>query len=451
VPAWDHVHVIPDQTWRTLPAAQRPSWPDEAAVARVEAELSAMPPLVVAYEVRTMRERFAAVARGEAFLLQAGECAETFERSTARQVRDTLRVLLQMSLVLTYGASLPVVKVARLAGQFAKPRSKDVDAAGLPHYRGDAVNALDVGGRTPDPQRLMRAYTTSASVLNLVRAFAIGGLADLSQVHAWNQDFVRASPAGDRYERMAADVDRALAFFRACGMELQNEAAARTVEIFSSHEALLLEYEAALTRVEDAFPDGPAYALSAHTVWIGERTRQLDGAHIAFAKSVVNPIGVKLGPTATPEEAVAICEAIDPDRVPGRLQLVSRLGAGKVGDLLPPVVEKVRAGGWLPVWTCDPMHGNTYETDTGVKTRAFDDVVAEVRESFAVHRALGTWLGGLHVELTGDDVTECIGGGHDISEADLSGRYETACDPRLNTGQALDLAFLVAETLRDGF
>jgi 3-deoxy-7-phosphoheptulonate synthase len=442
--------VIPDQTWRARTAAQRPSWPDEAAVARVEAELSALPPLVVAPEIRTLRERYAAVSRGEAFLLQAGECAETFEQSTARQIRDTLRVLLQMALVLTYGSALPVVKVARLGGQFAKPRSADLDALGVPNYRGDAVNSLSPDARTPDPTRMMRAYTTSASVLNLVRAFASGGLADLSQVHAWNRDFVRESPSGELYERMAADVDRALAFYKACGMELQNEAAARTVQIFSSHEALLLEYESALTRVEDSAPDGPAYALSAHTLWIGERTRQLDGAHIAFARSVVNPIGVKLGPKATPEEALALCEALDPDREPGRLQLVSRLGAGKVHELLPPVVEKVRAGGWTPVWTCDPMHGNTQETSTGVKTRHFDDVVSEVRESFEVHRGLGTWLGGLHVELTGNNVTECLGGDRDIVEADLAARYETACDPRLNTSQSLELAFLVAEFLRDG-
>jgi 3-deoxy-7-phosphoheptulonate synthase len=442
--------VIPDQTWRARTAAQRPSWPDEAAVARVEAELSALPPLVVAPEIRTLRERYAAVSRGEAFLLQAGECAETFEQSTARQIRDTLRVLLQMALVLTYGSALPVVKVARLGGQFAKPRSADLDALGVPNYRGDAVNSLSPDARTPDPTRMMRAYTTSASVLNLVRAFASGGLADLSQVHAWNRDFVRESPSGELYERMAADVDRALAFYKACGMELQNEAAARTVQIFSSHEALLLEYESALTRVEDSAPDGPAYALSAHTLWIGERTRQLDGAHSAFARSVVNPIGVKLGPKATPEEALALCEALDPDREPGRLQLVSRLGAGKVHELLPPVVEKVRAGGWTPVWTCDPMHGNTQETSTGVKTRHFDDVVSEVRESFEVHRGLGTWLGGLHVELTGNNVTECLGGDRDIVEADLAARYETACDPRLNTSQSLELAFLVAEFLRDG-
>ncbi len=436
------------ELWRQLPAAQQPRWPDPAVLAAVATQLCALPPLVVAGEVRTLRARLGGVARGEAFLLQGGECAETFAGATAARTRDLLKTLLQMSLVLTYGASLPVVKVARLAGQFAKPRSADLDALGLPSYRGDAVNDItpDLATRTPDPTRLLRAYTTSASVLNLVRAFATGGLADLSRVQEWNKDFVARSPAGARYARMAGDVERALAFVDAIGVDLG--ASGHQVELFSSHEALLLEYEAALTRTEDAVPDGPAYDLSAHTVWIGERTRQLDGAHVAFAASVANPIGVKLGPSSTPEDAVALAERLDPDRDPGRLTFVVRMGAGRVTELLPPLVEKVRAGGWLPVWTCDPMHGNTYEAKGGAKTRHFDDVVAEVRGFCAVHADLGTWPGGLHVELTGDDVTECLGGGDAIDEADLDRRYETACDPRLNPGQALELAFLLAEVLQ---
>jgi 3-deoxy-7-phosphoheptulonate synthase len=437
--------------WRDRPAAQQPRWPDPEALARIAADLRAMPPLVVAHEVRTLRARLAGVARGEAFLLQGGHCAETFAGSTANQVRDLLRTLLQMALVLTYGASLPVVKVGRIAGQFAKPRSADTDALGLPSYRGDAVNDItpDPALRVPDPTRLMRAYATSASVLNLIRAFATGGLADLRQVHAWNQDFVRRSPAGERYERMATDVDRALGFMRACGFDLDHDGVAHQVEMYASHEALLLDYEAALTRVEDAHPDGPAYDLSAHTVWLGERTRQLDGAHVAFAAAVANPIGVKLGPTVSPEQAVALAERLDPERDPGRLSFIVRAGAAHVETVLPPVVEKVQAGGWLPVWICDPMHGNTRESANGYKTRHYDDVLAEVQAFFAVHRTLGSWPGGVHLELTGDDVTECLGGGDELDESDLDRRYETACDPRLNTGQALEIAFRIAEMLQE--
>jgi len=436
--------------WRTRPAAQQPPWPDPAALRAVEGELATLPPLVVASEVRTLTQRMASVARGEAFLLQGGHCAETFAGSTANGVRDLVRTLLQMSLVLTYGASLPVVKVGRLAGQFAKPRSSATDALGLLSYRGDAVNALapDPALRTADPQRLVKAYTTSASVLNLVRAFATGGLADLTQVHAWNREFVRGSTAGARYEQMAGDVSRALSFMSAIGLDLAREDAAHGVELYSSHEALLLQYERALTRVEDAAPDGPAYDLAAHTIWLGERTRQLDGAHVAFAAAVANPVGVKLGPSATPEDAVALAEALDPDRTPGRLTFIARMGHAQVTEALPPLVEKVRAGGWLPVWACDPMHGNTRESRGGFKTRHFDDVLAEVAGFFAVHRELGTWPGGLHVEITGDDVTECLGGAESIDEDDLDTRYESACDPRLNAGQALELAFLVAEMLQ---
>lgn len=434
--------------WRSKVAAQQPKWPDLAKLATVGEELRLLPPLVVASEVRTLKDRLGSVARGEAFLLQGGECAETFAGSTAARTRDLLKALLQMSLVLTYGASLPVVKVTRLAGQFAKPRSSDLDALGLPSYRGDMVNDLrpDALLRVPDPQRMLRGYTTSASVLNLVRAFATGGLADLSRVHEWNKDFVRRSPAGRRYEEMATGVERALKFLDAIGADLGSNG--RQVELYSSHEALLLEYEAALTRTEDSSPEGPAYDLSAHMIWIGERTRQLDGAHVAFAQEVDNPIGVKLGPSVTGADAVALARALDPDHTPGRLTFICRMGASKVLEKLPPIVAAVRDAGFTPVWACDPMHGNTYEARGGAKTRHFDDVVTEVRGFCAVHDAAGTWPGGLHVELTGDDVTECLGGGDAIDEADLELRYETACDPRLNPGQALELAFLMAEVLQ---
>jgi 3-deoxy-7-phosphoheptulonate synthase len=425
------------ETWAGLAAAQQPSWPDLAEVERVEADLKRLPPLVVAPEVDLLKARLAAVARGEAFLLQGGDCAETFAANTTEGVREKVRVLLAMAVVLTYGASMPVVKVGRWAGQYAKPRSSDLDATGLPSYRGDAVNGLSAEDRTPDPQRMVRAYQNSAVTLNLLRAFASGGMADLHAVHDWNKDFVRRSGAGRRYDRLARDIDRALGFMRACGV---NDDALRQVELYASHEMLLLPYEAGLTR--------DAYDLSAHLVWIGERTRQLDGAHVAFARSVRNPVGVKLGPTSTPEDAVALADALDPSYEPGRLTFVGRFGAARVTDLLPPLVEKVRASGHPVVWACDPMHGNTTTTAGGVKTRHFDDVIGEVRGFFDVHASLGTHPGGLHVELTGEDVTECLGGGENIVDADLAERYETACDPRLNTGQSIELAFLVAEMLQ---
>ncbi len=429
--------------WRRLPALQQPAWPDPAALRSVGAELAQLPPLVVPGEVDVLRDRLAAVARGEAFLLQGGDCAETFG-ATEAGLRATVKTLLQMAVVLTYGASVPVVKVARMAGQYAKPRSADAGADGLPSYRGDMVNALaaDPLARVPDPRRMLRAYSAASMTLNLLRAFATGGLADLHAVHDWNKDFVRRSPAGQRYETVAAEIDRALAFMRACGVR---DEALRGVELYVSHEALILDYERALTRESD----GRAYDLSAHTVWVGERTRQLDGAHVEFLSRIANPIGVKLGPTASPEDAAAVVERLDPDAVPGRLTLVSRMGAGLVRDRLPALVEKVEATGRLVVWTCDPMHGNTVESPSGYKTRHFDRVVDEVRGFFEVHRSLGTRPGGIHVELTGEDVTECLGGGQQISDGDLAGRYETACDPRLNTQQSLELAFLVAEMLRD--
>jgi 3-deoxy-7-phosphoheptulonate synthase len=437
-------------TWRDLPAAQQPTWPDAAQVDTVVRELSASPGLVVPDECDTLRDRLAAVSRGEAFLLQGGDCAETFAGVTADTVRDKLRTILQMAVVLTYAASVPVVKVGRMAGQFAKPRSADIEAiTGLPSYRGDAVNELNPtqDARVPDPQRMLRAYAASAMTLNLVRAYTRGGLADLRAVHDWNKDFVRRSPAGQRYERVARDIDRALAFMRACGIDLDREQSMHGVEFFASHEALLLDYEGPLTRYDEG--RHASYDLSAHMVWIGERTRALDGAHVAFASGIANPIGVKLGPTVAPEDAVALAEKLDPDQLPGRLTFITRMGAQQVRDLLPPLVEKVRASGIAVTWVCDPMHGNTVTTPSGYKTRHFDDVIDEVRGFFEVHHALGTYPGGVHVELTGDDVTECLGGAADIVDADLAGRYETACDPRLNTTQAIELAFLVAEMLRD--
>ena len=440
----------PLDTWRTLPAAQQPRWPDEAALRAAFEELSALPPLVAAHEITALRARLADVARGHAFLLQGGDCAETFAANTANSIRDKVKTLLQMAAVLTYGASTPVVKVGRIAGQYAKPRSADtetVDGVTLSSYRGDAVNSIERSpeARVPDPRRMVHAYHASAAALNLVRAFATGGFADLRAVHDWNKDFVRRSSVGLRYERMADDIERALDFMHACGIDIEKVGAAHGVELYSSHEALLLDYERALTRVEDA--TGNVYDLSAHFVWIGERTRQLDGAHVEFLSRVGNPIGVKLGPSSSVDDAVALVERLDAQNSPGRLTLISRMGSARVRDALPPLVEKVRASGHEVVWSCDPMHGNTREIG-GYKTRHFDDVLDEVTGFFEVHAALGTVPGGLHIEYTGEDVTECLGGGESIAEADLSGRYETACDPRLNTGQSLELAFLVAEMLQ---
>jgi 3-deoxy-7-phosphoheptulonate synthase len=433
--------------WRSLPAAQQPVWPDPAALAEVTRTLSTVPPIVAPYEVLALRERLGEVAAGRAFLLQGGDCAETFDDNTEPHLRATTRTLLQMAVVLTYGASVPVVKVGRLAGQYAKPRSSDLDALGLPSYRGDMVNSIEpvLEARIPDPQRMVRAYANAAAAMNMLRAYGRGGLADLHAVHDWNNDFVSNSPAGERYEAIAREIDRALAFMQACGID---DANLRSTDLYCSHEALILDYERALTRRNVDTEDGLAFDLSAHMVWVGERTRQMDGAHLDFVSRIANPIGVKLGPGTTPEVAAELVERLDPDRVPGRLTLISRMGNGKVRDVLPAIVEKVTATGHLVVWECDPMHGNTHESPTGYKTRHFDRIVDEVLGFFEVHRALGTHPGGIHVELTGEDVTECLGGAQAISDADLHGRYETACDPRLNTQQSLELAFLIAEMLR---
>ncbi len=439
------------EAWRQLTAAQQPDWPDPAALRAAVDELAGKPGLVVASECDRLTGRLAAVSRGEAFVLQGGDCAETFAAATADQVKRKVRTLLQMAVVLTYGASVPVVKIGRIAGQYAKPRSsgtEQVDGVVLPSYRGDAVNDLarTPEARRPDPERLLRAYGTAATTLNLVRAYATGGFADLRRVHAWNQDFVRASPVGERYEAMANDIDRALAFMTACGVDLDRVDAAHGVELYASHEALLLEYERALTRIDEE--RRAAYDLSGHLVWVGERTRSLGGAHVDFVSRIANPIGVKVGPTTSADDVVALVERLDPYRTPGRLTLISRMGAGRIRAALPPLVEKVAATGSPAIWVCDPMHGNTIETRHGHKTRHFDDILDEVRGFFEVHRGVGTYPGGIHVELTGDDVTECLGGGSDLNDDDLAGRYETACDPRLNNGQSLELAFLVAEMLK---
>ncbi|GAA4996034.1 class II 3-deoxy-7-phosphoheptulonate synthase [Kitasatospora paranensis] len=435
-------------SWQSLPAAQQPEWPDQEALRKTLADLASYPPLVFAGECDQLRARLGAVARGEAFLLQGGDCAEAFDGVSAEQIRNKLKTLLQMAAVLTYAASVPVVKVGRIAGQYSKPRSKSTetrDGVTLPVYRGDSVNGFEFTpeSRIPDPERLKRMYNASAATLNLVRAFTTGGYADLRQVHAWNQDFVRNSPSGQRYEKLAREIDNALAFMNACGVAPEEF---RTVEFYSSHEALILDYETALTRTDSR--TGDLYDVSGHMVWIGERTRQLDHAHIEFASKVRNPIGVKLGPTTTVDEALTLIDRLDPDREPGRLTFITRMGAGKIREHLPNLVEKVTASGAQVVWICDPMHGNTFEASSGHKTRSFDDVLDEVKGFFEVHRGLGTHPGGIHVELTGDDVTECVGGGDEVLVDDLHQRYETACDPRLNRSQSLDLAFLVAEMYR---
>ncbi|HEX8497072.1 MAG TPA: 3-deoxy-7-phosphoheptulonate synthase class II [Actinomycetales bacterium] len=432
--------------WRDLPAAQQPVWPDDAALRDVVTRLSAYPPLVFAGECDDLRGRLAAAARGEAFLLQGGDCAETFVDATADNIRNRVKTVLQMAVVLTYGASMPVIKLGRMAGQFAKPRSSEHetrDGVTLPAYRGDAVNdyAFTPEGRRNDPERLLRAYHTSSATLNLIRAFTHGGFADLRLVHEWNRGFV-GNAAKARYENMARDIDKAMKFMAACGADFDQ---LRTVDFFSSHEALLLDYERALTRIDSR--TGLPYDVSAHLVWIGERTRQLDGAHVDFLSRVRNPLGVKLGPKTRPADVLELMERLDPDAEPGRLTFITRMGAGTVRDKLPGLIETVNDAGRQVLWVCDPMHGNGFESPTGYKTRRFDDIIDEVRGFFEVHKQLGTVPGGVHLELTGDDVTECLGGYEQIDDAALSTRYETVCDPRLNHQQSLEMAFLIAEML----
>lgn len=433
--------------WRSLRAAQQPQWPDPDAVRQAAAELASFPPLVFAGEADVLTDKLAAAGRGEAFLLQGGDCAETFADATADQIRNKIKTILQMAVVLTYGASLPVVKMGRMAGQYAKPRSSDDetrDGVTLPAYRGDAVNGhpFTQADRTPDPYRMLAAYHRSSATLNLIRAFTTGGFADLRRVHEWNRGFT-ANPAYARYEQVAGEIDRAIRFMAAAGADFE---ALRTVEFFSSHEALLLDYERALTRIDSR--TGTAYDCSAHFVWIGERTRQLDGAHVDFLSRVRNPIGVKLGPTTSADDALALMDRLNPADVPGRLTFITRMGAGRIRDALPGLVEKVNASGRPVTWVCDPMHGNTITSASGFKTRRFEDVLDEVRGFFEVHRSVGSVPGGLHVELTGDDVTEIMGGSEAIDDEGLARRYETLVDPRLNHQQSLELAFQVAEMLR---
>ena len=432
-----------------LGRVQQPTYADPAAVESAVARLRNSPPLVFAGECDDLTAKLAAVTRGEAFLLQGGDCAETFAGVTAENVRNKLRVLLQMAVVLTYAASVPVVKVGRLAGQYAKPRSSDTetrDGVTLPAYRGDSVNGFDftAEARQHNPQRLLDTYNNSAATLNLVRAFTTGGYADLRQVHSWNTDFVRDTVAGQSYEKLASEIERALTFMQAIGADPHEF---HQVDFYSSHEALLLEYEHAMTRI-DSRTDLP-YDVSAHMLWIGERTRQINGAHVELLSKIQNPLGVKLGPNATADDALALAEKLNPENVPGRLTFITRFGAGKIRDGLKPVLEKVTASGIAVNWICDPMHGNTFEASSGYKTRRFEDVMEEVQGFFDVHRAVGTWPGGLHVELTGDDVTECVGGGELIDEAGLANRYESVCDPRLSRVQSLEMAFLVADMLRN--
>ena len=432
--------------YRNLVAAQQPTWPDQAVLEEVRQTLAKYPPLVFAGEVDILKDRIAQAAQGKAFLLQGGDCAETFVDATADRIRNRVKTLLQMAVVLTYGASMPVIKMGRMAGQFAKPRSSDTETREgltLPAYRGDAVNGYDFTeeSRNPDPKRLLQAYNTSSSTLNLIRAFTMGGFADLRSVHEGNKGFID-NPANSRYETMAKDIDRAIKFMAACGANF-NEL--RTTEFYTSHEGLLFDYERPMTRIDSR--TGTPYDTSAHFIWIGERTRQLDGAHVDFLSRVRNPLGVKLGPNTSVDDVMALIEKLDPNHEPGRLTFITRMGAGKIREALPKLVEAVRDAGFTPLWITDPMHGNGITTANGYKSRRFDDVMNEVRGFFEVHRDLGTFPGGVHVELTGDDVAECLGGSEHIDEITLESRYESLCDPRLNHSQSLELAFLVAEEL----
>lgn len=438
-------------SWRRLPVLQQPTWHDTEELKRVEAELSSLPPLVIASEARRLKGALGDVAQRRAFLLQAGDCAESFAEFSADAIRDKLRVILQMAVTLTYAAGVPIVKVGRIAGQFAKPRSSKTERIGeveLESFRGHMINddAFDADARKADPHRMVRAYHQAAATLNLLRGFTKGGFADLSHVHRWNQEFVASSAEGQRYELIASEIERALRFMEACGIDLTANAGLHQVDFYTSHEALLLNYEEALTRRDSL--TGDWVSCSGHLLWAGERTRQATGAHVEFLSGIINPVAVKLGPSATVDEVVALASRLDPDRETGRLTLITRFGAGRCESLLPPLVEAMEQEGHPVVWSCDPMHANTFTSESGKKTRRLDDILTEVREFFATHRAIGSWPGGLHIELTGDDVTECLGGGEPIAEDDLESRYTTTCDPRLNARQSLDLAFDVAEMLR---
>jgi 3-deoxy-7-phosphoheptulonate synthase len=439
------------ESWRGKPIEQTPDYPDPAKLAAAEARLRGYPPLVFAGEARRLMEMLGEVAEGRGFLLQGGDCAESFAEFSANNIRDTFRVLLQMAVVLTFGAALPVVKVGRMAGQFAKPRSAPTETIGgveLPSYRGDNINGIEftAAARTPDPERLVQAYNQSAATLNLLRAFAQGGFADLHRVHRWNLDFVADSPLGHRYAELADRLSETLDFMAACGMTAESTPQIRETEFFTSHEALHLAYEQALTRVDSL--TGKWYACSAHMLWIGDRTRQVDGAHVEFARGIENPIGLKCGPSMEADDLLRLIDLLNPANVPGRLTLIARMGADKVEAKLPPLLRAVKRAGVKVVWSCDPMHGNTIKSSNGYKTRPFDRVLAEVRGFFAAHQAEGSHAGGVHVEMTGQDVTECIGGAKAVTEQSLADRYHTHCDPRLNASQALELAFLIAGALK---
>ncbi len=437
--------------WRGKPIKHAPVYADEKKLAQVEAELAGIPPLVFAGEARELKAQLAKVAAGRAFVLQGGDCAESFAEFNANNIRDTFRVILQMTVVLMYGAGVPVVKVGRLAGQFAKPRSAPTetqDGVELPSYLGDIINGIvfDEASRRPDPERMMRAYNQSASTLNLLRAFALGGFADLHKVHRWTQDFVADSPQGKRYQELADRIAEALAFMEACGITSAVVPQVKEASFFTSHEALLLPYEQALTRQDSL--TGEWYDCSAHMLWIGDRTRDPKGAHVEFCRGIHNPLGLKCGPSLKADDLLRLLDILNPANEPGRITLIARMGADQVAESLPVLVRAVKAEGREVVWSCDPMHGNTVKASNGYKTRPFDRILAEVREFFAVHRAEGTHAGGVHFEMTGQDVTECIGGAQEITEERLADRYHTHCDPRLNASQALELAFLLAEALK---
>ena len=440
-------------SWQNLTAAQQPEWEKSDAYSKVISEITNYPPLVFAGEVRALKQQLADAARGDGFLIQGGDCAETFDDFRADSIRDKLKILLQMSVILTYGASCNVVKLGRIAGQFAKPRSSDTetrDGLELPSYRGDAVNDIKFieKNRKPNPKRLLRTYNQSAATLNLLRAFTTGGFADLNKVHVWNQEFIAQSPQGQRYEKIAKSIDDALTFMKAVGITSDNTAALKLTEFFTSHEALLMGYEHALTR-QDSLTE-KWYDCSAHFLWIGDRTRQPDGAHVEFLSGVDNPIGIKVGPTIIEDELVTLCEKLNPENEWGKLTLITRMGADAIRNKLPPIIKSIKENDQNVLWVCDPMHANTYKTENGFKTRHFNTILEELEHFFAIHRAEGTIPGGVHFELTGDNVTECLGGAREISDEDLNSRYETACDPRLNNEQSLELAFLVTDLLRIG-
>lgn len=438
-------------SWKELPALQQPEWPDLAEYEATLKELATYPPLVFVNEIRTLQSALSMATQGKAFLLQAGDCAESFQDHSAQTIQHKLKVILQMAVVLTYSTGVPVIKVGRIAGQYAKPRSSPFEKYGdveLPSFRGHIVNSElpDLTARIPDPSRMVTAYQQSASSLNLIRSFTKGGFADLSKVHTWTQEFVASSAEGQRYEAVAFEIERALRFMAACGIDLSKEQVLQQVNFWTSHEALLLGYESALTRQDPT--TGKWYDLSAHTLWIGERTRDLNGAHLEFVSGISNPIGCKIGPTTTRDQVLGICEKLNPKRIPGRLTLITRMGAEKITDILPSLIEATRDDGHPVLWTSDPMHGNTFSSSgSGLKTRSFDVILKELKGFFEVHKELGTWPGGVHIELTGEDVTECLGGAEEVLEHELDINYNTICDPRLNGRQSLDLAYQVAEML----